>query len=284
MGTGSGRCGSPRLRRLRACICVGDLSTGAAYVERALMLNPGYAPTLLISGWIHIWLGQPDVAIDHVQRALRLNPLGPHTAGMQMVTAIAHYIAGRYDEAYLWVSKALHERPDLAPYLRLAAASAAMAGNPAEAARLCARLQRIDPGLRISNLGETQGPFANWSISTDLRRACARRIARMTEQRRLAAILVADVVGYSKLVGSDEAGTLARSQTLRTNVIEPAISQARGPAVQGSRRRLPGRVRQCRAGGGGGAGNPAGQRGGSTAAAHRHPCRRRRRAGRRSDG
>ena len=31
-----------------------------------------------------------------------------------------------------------------------------------------------------------------------------------TEQRRLAAILVADVVGYSKLIGSDEAGTLAQ--------------------------------------------------------------------------
>jgi adenylate cyclase len=33
----------------------------------------------------------------------------------------------------------------------------------------------------------------------------------MTEQRRLAAILVADVVGYSKLIGGDEAGTLAFS-------------------------------------------------------------------------
>ena len=34
----------------------------------------------------------------------------------------------------------------------------------------------------------------------------------MTEQRRLAAILVADVVGYSKLVGADETGTLAKLQ------------------------------------------------------------------------
>ena len=34
----------------------------------------------------------------------------------------------------------------------------------------------------------------------------------MTEQRRLAAILVADVAGYSKLMGSDEAGTLAKHQ------------------------------------------------------------------------
>ena len=50
----------------------------------------------------------------------------------------------------------------------------------------------------------------------------------MTEQRRLAAILVADVAGYSKLMGSDEAGTLAQLQALRTNVIEPHIATHAG--------------------------------------------------------
>src|SRR5215813_6729685 len=50
----------------------------------------------------------------------------------------------------------------------------------------------------------------------------------MTEQRRLAAILVADVVGYSKLIGSDEAGTLAQLQVLRTEVIEPQIAKHAG--------------------------------------------------------
>src|SRR5215203_6070906 len=50
----------------------------------------------------------------------------------------------------------------------------------------------------------------------------------MTEQRRLAAILVADVVGYSRLVGSDETGTLAKLQALRVNIIEPAISKHSG--------------------------------------------------------
>ncbi|MEI6200439.1 MAG: adenylate/guanylate cyclase domain-containing protein, partial [Enhydrobacter sp.] len=50
----------------------------------------------------------------------------------------------------------------------------------------------------------------------------------MTEQRRLAAILVADVVGYSKLVGADESGTLAKLRTLRAEVIEPAISRHAG--------------------------------------------------------
>ena len=49
----------------------------------------------------------------------------------------------------------------------------------------------------------------------------------MTGHRRLAAILVADVVGYSRLIGSDEAGTLAQLQALRTEIIEPHAPVAR---------------------------------------------------------
>ena len=48
------------------------------------------------------------------------------------------------------------------------------------------------------------------------------------EQRKLAAILVADVVGYSKLVGSDEAGTLARLQALRADLILPIVAEHAG--------------------------------------------------------
>ena len=39
-------------------------------------------------------------------------------------------------------------------------------------------------------------------------------------QRRLAAILAADVVGYSRLVGADEEGTLARLKALRDDMID----------------------------------------------------------------
>ena len=44
----------------------------------------------------------------------------------------------------------------------------------------------------------------------------------MTETRKLAAILVADVVGYSRLAGADEEGTLARLRALRSDLIDPA--------------------------------------------------------------
>ncbi len=50
----------------------------------------------------------------------------------------------------------------------------------------------------------------------------------MSETRKLAAILAADVVGYSRLTGADEEGTLARIRALRSELIDPAISANRG--------------------------------------------------------
>ena len=51
-------------------------------------------------------------------------------------------------------------------------------------------------------------------------------------QRRLAAILSADVVGYSRLVGIDEAGTLARLKAIRRDLIDPAIAVHSGRIVK----------------------------------------------------
>jgi len=50
--------------------------------------------------------------------------------------------------------------------------------------------------------------------------------------RKLAAILVADVVGYSRLAGADEDRTLARLRGLRSDLIDPAIAAHRGRIVQ----------------------------------------------------
>lgn len=51
-------------------------------------------------------------------------------------------------------------------------------------------------------------------------------------ERRLTAILAADVVGYSRLMGVDEAGTLAAMRTLRKNTVEPLIASHRGRIVK----------------------------------------------------
>jgi adenylate cyclase len=51
-------------------------------------------------------------------------------------------------------------------------------------------------------------------------------------QRKLAAILSADVAGYSRLVGADEEGTIARLSSHRLVLIDPKIKQHRGRIVK----------------------------------------------------
>jgi adenylate cyclase len=54
----------------------------------------------------------------------------------------------------------------------------------------------------------------------------------MTAARRLAAILAADVVGYSRLMGADEEGTLERLKALRRELLDPKIAEHRGRIVK----------------------------------------------------
>jgi adenylate cyclase len=54
----------------------------------------------------------------------------------------------------------------------------------------------------------------------------------MGETRKLAAILVSDVVGYSRLAGADEDRILARMRTLRSDLIDPTIAVHHGRIVK----------------------------------------------------
>ena len=51
-------------------------------------------------------------------------------------------------------------------------------------------------------------------------------------ERRLAAVLAADVAGYSRLMGLDEEGTLARLKECRRSLVDPKISEHRGRIVK----------------------------------------------------
>jgi tetratricopeptide (TPR) repeat protein len=55
----------------------GDLEGGAALIGRALTLNPNLTAAWYASGWLKAYLGETDLAIEHVARAMRLSPLDP---------------------------------------------------------------------------------------------------------------------------------------------------------------------------------------------------------------
>jgi TolB-like protein len=131
---------------------VGDLNDGATFVDRALVLNPNLAGAWYASGWLRVWLGEPDLAIAHLAHAMRLSPLDPQMITMQAGTAFAHFIAGRYDDASSWSEKALWEQANYLTPVILAAASNALAGRNAKAQQAMARLRELDPALRVTSV------------------------------------------------------------------------------------------------------------------------------------
>ena len=124
------------------------------------MLNPNLATSWYASGTVRAFRGgEPDVAIEHLQRAMRLSPRDPFMFTMQGVTAFSHFFAGRYDEASSWAEKAFWERPDIGGTLRITAASHALAGRVEEAHKAIARALELDPHMRASNLADRIGFF-----------------------------------------------------------------------------------------------------------------------------
>ncbi|WP_249133599.1 adenylate/guanylate cyclase domain-containing protein [Bradyrhizobium sp. AUGA SZCCT0182] len=138
---------------------VRDLEVGAGLIDRALVLNSNWAEAWSFGGWVKIWLGEPEAAIERFARAMRLSPLDPSLLRMPSGTANAHFFLGRYDEAASWAAMALQDNPDYQPGLRIAAASNAMAGRPEQAHKAVARLRRLNPTLRVSTLKDVLGPF-----------------------------------------------------------------------------------------------------------------------------
>lgn len=146
----------------------GDIDDGLALIDQARALDPNLAMAWLFSAWTHVWLGEPDVAIEDVARAIRLSPHDPQLAMMHAASACAHFFAGRYSDATVWAEKSVRLQPNYRIATCILAASRGLEGRIAEAKQAGKRLQEIDPNLRISNLLDSypmrrQGDFAKWA-------------------------------------------------------------------------------------------------------------------------
>ena len=130
----------------------GDLDGGVALLDRAKMLNPNLAAAWFLGGFVRVWCGDPDGAIEHFTQAMRLSPLDPEMYRMQAGMAAAHLFAGRFDEASSWAAKAFRNLPTFLILVAFIAASHALAGRTDEARRAMQHLRQLDPTLRISNL------------------------------------------------------------------------------------------------------------------------------------
>ena len=121
-------------------------------LDRALALDPNLAAAWLLSGYLLLWRGEPDDAIERFEHAMRLNPLDPEMFRMQAGMALAHLLAGRFCAAWAWAEKARAEMPTFVLAIGVIAASHALAGDADKAHQAMQLLRQLDPALRVATL------------------------------------------------------------------------------------------------------------------------------------
>jgi TolB-like protein len=130
---------------------LGQFEGGDAMIDRAISLNPNLAWVWLASSWVKTSLGEPEIALERIEQALRLSPNDPQTASFHAAKSFAQVFAGRFADAYSSAQAAIRRRPGFLYYLYIAAVSAALEGRMDDARRTVTRILQINPALRISD-------------------------------------------------------------------------------------------------------------------------------------
>jgi tetratricopeptide (TPR) repeat protein len=101
-------------------------------------------------GYVSCARGQPDAAIEALERAIRLNPLDRLSRTFTNGIAVAHLVAGRYDEALDWADRTLREEPGYSGALRSKAIACAHLGRIDEAREAVHQLIEAQPWYTIA--------------------------------------------------------------------------------------------------------------------------------------
>jgi len=157
---------------------VGEVEEGAALLARAISLDPNLAAARFWNGWVQIYLGDHDAAIEQFQVGLRMSPLDLRIFLAQRGMAYAHFFAGRYEDASSWAKIYVQQNPKHVVAHRILMACHAMSGRVEEARQACVLALQLDPTQRISRIKDW-GPWRRAEYIERL--AQAFRIAGMPE-------------------------------------------------------------------------------------------------------
>jgi adenylate cyclase len=128
-----------------------DIGAMIGLVDRALALNPSYARGWFVSGLLRVFAGQHDVAIEHVETALRLSPREPMGSPHSLI-GLAYLFKRRFEEATAKLLLGIQDHPGFPVSYRHLAVCYAHMGRLDEARGALAKLQAITPVVVPSNM------------------------------------------------------------------------------------------------------------------------------------
>jgi adenylate cyclase len=121
-----------------------------AAMDRAVNLNPNSFNILIRSGWVRNWVVDPERAIDHFFRSIRLNPVDPHLGYAYGGLAAAYFIKGDCDKALEYARRTAHEMPQWMVGWEYVAIAAAHLGDWEAAKEAVRRMLELTPSFSIA--------------------------------------------------------------------------------------------------------------------------------------
>jgi len=131
---------------------LGQHDRGIGALERAIELNPNFALGHGTLGSILAWAGEAERSLRESETALRLNPRDPSNFFRHMGQALAHFAAGRHDEAAKWAALVANQKADWFLGHAVLIASLALAGRRQEAGAARDAYLFAFPKARIADL------------------------------------------------------------------------------------------------------------------------------------
>jgi len=129
-----------------------ELEEGAGHVNRAVQLNPNYAPACFWAGFVKVYQGHHQDAWAYFDRVVRLSPLDPRIAFAYNGIAITHFLSGRYEDAYSWANTAVQRHRNLFAGHMIVSFCHAYLGRTAESHKSRDQVLAIDPHAGIAKL------------------------------------------------------------------------------------------------------------------------------------
>jgi DNA-binding SARP family transcriptional activator/TolB-like protein len=142
--------------------------------ERALAINPNLPMAWVFSGLAHAYLGQHEEAILRLRRARQLSPFDPHGFFFDMALAVPYMLRGEHSEAIALGRRAAEMNPVFSSTSKVLLVSLGHAGLNDEATLVRERLLRIEPGFTVTEAMERlpfMSPQDRQTYATGLRLA-----------------------------------------------------------------------------------------------------------------
>jgi adenylate cyclase len=120
-----------------------DPAVSTALIDRSLALNPGSSLAWMMSAWLRAAVGDADVAVEHMETSIRLNPSSSDRGHQLSGLALARFDQRRFDDAARLLKEAIQLQPAVSFNLALLAACQGHLGDTKAATDAIARYKRL---------------------------------------------------------------------------------------------------------------------------------------------